>query len=98
MFCFKIPDRYPLAKIVPLMCAGITVYTPMIRYSMNQPSKSLGVIGLGGLGHMAFEFGKAFGLKVTVFRRVYRRELKPLISSAQIILSYHLTRNRWRYT
>jgi hypothetical protein len=51
---------------------------------MNQPSKSLGVIGLGGLGHMAFKFGKAFGLKVTVFRRVNRREFKPLISSAQI--------------
>jgi cinnamyl-alcohol dehydrogenase len=34
---------------------------------MNQPGKSLGVIGLGGLGHMAVKFGKAFGLKVTVF-------------------------------
>uniref|UniRef100_A0A804QKR0 D-isomer specific 2-hydroxyacid dehydrogenase NAD-binding domain-containing protein n=1 Tax=Zea mays TaxID=4577 RepID=A0A804QKR0_MAIZE len=78
------------------MCAGITIYTPMIRHNMNQPSKSLGVIGLGGLGHMAFKFGKAFGLKVTVFRRVNRREFKPLISSAQIILSYHLMRNRWR--
>ncbi|GJN03306.1 hypothetical protein PR202_ga20736 [Eleusine coracana subsp. coracana] len=34
---------------------------------MNQPGKSLGVVGLGGLGHMAVKFGKAFGLKVTVF-------------------------------
>jgi len=49
-----------------LLCAGITVYTPMIRHKMNQPGKSLGVIGLGGLGHMAVKFGKAFGLKVTV--------------------------------
>nr|ACG46937.1 hypothetical protein [Zea mays] len=82
------------------MCVGFTVYTPMIRHSMNQPSKSLGVgvIGLGGLGHMDFKFGKAFWLKVTVFRRVNRRELKPLISSAQIILSYHLTRNKWSLT
>ncbi|OQU79199.1 hypothetical protein SORBI_3008G109800, partial [Sorghum bicolor] len=67
-FCFKIPDDgYPLAKAGPLLCAGITVYTPMIRHNMNQPGKSLGVIGLGGLGHMAVKFGKAFGLKVTVF-------------------------------
>lgn len=51
----------------PLLCAGITVYTPMMRHKMNQPGKSLGVIGLGGLGHMAVKFGKAFGLKVTVF-------------------------------
>ncbi|RWW08270.1 hypothetical protein GW17_00028303 [Ensete ventricosum] len=39
----------------------------MMRHRMNQPGKSLGVIGLGGLGHMAVKFGKAFGLKVTVF-------------------------------
>lgn len=39
----------------------------MMRHKMNQPGKSLGVIGLGGLGHMAVKFGKAFGLEVTVF-------------------------------
>ncbi|TVU31261.1 hypothetical protein EJB05_22942 [Eragrostis curvula] len=66
-YCFKIPDGYPLEKAAPLLCAGITVYTPMMRHNMNQPGKSLGVIGLGGLGHMAVKFGKAFGLKVTVF-------------------------------
>ena len=66
-YCFQIPDGYPLAKAAPLLCAGITVYTPMMRHNMNQPGKSLGVIGLGGLGHMAVKFGKAFGLKVTVF-------------------------------
>jgi cinnamyl-alcohol dehydrogenase len=42
------------------------VYAPMVRHKMNQPGKSLGVIGLGGLGHMAVKFGKAFGLNVTV--------------------------------
>lgn len=66
-YCFKIPDNYPLALAAPLLCAGITVYTPMMRHKMNQPGKSLGVIGLGGLGHLAVKFGKAFGLKVTVF-------------------------------
>ncbi|KAM0830662.1 hypothetical protein ACQ4PT_066072 [Festuca glaucescens] len=66
-YCHKIPDGYPLEKAAPLVCAGITVYTPMMRHNMNQPGKSLGVVGLGGLGHMAVKFGKAFGLKVTVF-------------------------------
>jgi cinnamyl-alcohol dehydrogenase len=65
-YCYKIPDGYPLEKAAPLLCAGITVYTPMIKHNMNQPGKSLGIIGLGGLGHMAVKFGKAFGLKVTV--------------------------------
>nr|GMC99838.1 probable cinnamyl alcohol dehydrogenase 1 [Ipomoea batatas] len=66
-YCYKIPENYPLASAAPLLCAGITVYTPMMRHNMNQPGKSLGVIGLGGLGHLAVKFGKAFGLKVTVF-------------------------------
>ncbi|XBI21458.1 probable cinnamyl alcohol dehydrogenase 1 isoform X2 [Aegilops tauschii subsp. strangulata] len=65
-YCYKIPDGYPLEKAAPLVCAGITVYTPMMRHNMKQPGKSLGVVGLGGLGHMAVKFGKAFGLKVTV--------------------------------
>ncbi|KAF7123364.1 hypothetical protein RHSIM_Rhsim12G0008200 [Rhododendron simsii] len=66
-YCFKIAEDYPLASAAPLLCAGITVYSPMIRHKMNQPGKSLGVIGLGGLGHLAVKFGKAFGLNVTVF-------------------------------
>ncbi|XP_065878792.1 probable cinnamyl alcohol dehydrogenase 1 [Euphorbia lathyris] len=65
-FCFKIREGYPMASASPLLCAGITVYNPMMRHGMNQPGKSLGVIGLGGLGHMAVMFEKAFGLKVTV--------------------------------
>ncbi|KAE8008339.1 hypothetical protein FH972_004860 [Carpinus fangiana] len=67
MYCYTIPDSYPLASAAPLLCAGITVYAPMMRHKMNQAGKSLGVIGLGGLGHMAVKFGKAFGLNVTVF-------------------------------
>ncbi|GMY18903.1 probable cinnamyl alcohol dehydrogenase 1 [Fagus crenata] len=66
-YCYRIPDNYPLASAAPLLCAGSTVYTPMVHHKMNQPGKSLGVIGLGGLGHMAVKFGKAFGLNVTIF-------------------------------
>ncbi|KAI8013409.1 putative cinnamyl alcohol dehydrogenase 1 [Camellia lanceoleosa] len=58
-YCFRIPNDLPLALAAPLLCAGISVYSPMIRHKMNRPGKSLGVIGLGGLGHMA--------VNVTVF-------------------------------
>ncbi|CAL2234734.1 unnamed protein product [Prunus armeniaca] len=59
-----IPANYPLASAAPLLCAGITVYAWMVRHKMNQPGKSLGVIGLGGLGHMGVKFGS---LNVTIF-------------------------------
>ncbi|KAG8095369.1 hypothetical protein GUJ93_ZPchr0012g19100 [Zizania palustris] len=88
-YCFKIPDGYPLAKAAPLLCAGITVYTPMMRHNMNQPGKSLGVIGLGGLGHMAVKFGKAFGLKVTVFStsESKREEAINLLGADNFVIS-----------
>ncbi|KAF6141389.1 hypothetical protein GIB67_021205 [Kingdonia uniflora] len=62
MYVFKIPDNYLSISAAPLLCAGITVYAPMMRHKMNEPSKFLGVIGIGGLGHLAVKFGKAFGL------------------------------------
>ncbi|KAB1206220.1 putative cinnamyl alcohol dehydrogenase 1 [Morella rubra] len=88
-YCFAIPDNYPLASAAPLLCAGITVYTPMMRYKMNQPGKSLGVIGLGGLGHMAVKFGKAFGLNVTVFSTSIskREEALGLLGADKFVVS-----------
>ncbi|KAI4341894.1 hypothetical protein MLD38_026565 [Melastoma candidum] len=65
-YCYTIPEKLPPSLAAPLLCAGITVYSPMMRHGMNQAGKSLGVIGMGGLGHMAVKFGKAFGLHVTV--------------------------------
>jgi len=69
-----------LASAAPLLCAGVTVYSPMVRHKMNQPGKSLGVIGLGGLGHMAVKFGKAFGLSVTVFSTSVSKKEEALTS------------------
>ncbi|XP_030540176.1 probable cinnamyl alcohol dehydrogenase 1 [Rhodamnia argentea] len=88
-YCFRIPENYPLALAAPLLCAGITVYTPMMRHKMNQPGKSLGVIGLGGLGHMAVKFGKAFGLKVAVFSTSIskKEEALSLLGADHFVLS-----------
>jgi D-arabinose 1-dehydrogenase-like Zn-dependent alcohol dehydrogenase len=66
-FVLKIPTNLPLDAAAPLLCAGITVYSPMKHFQMDVAGKHFGVVGLGGLGHMAVKFGKAFGMMVTVF-------------------------------
>ncbi|KAJ1406979.1 Polyketide synthase, enoylreductase domain [Sesbania bispinosa] len=65
-FVIRIPDGLPLDAAAPLLCAGITVYSPLRYFGLDKPGLQLGVVGLGGLGHMAVKFAKAFGAKVTV--------------------------------
>ncbi|KAG8086972.1 hypothetical protein GUJ93_ZPchr0010g10121 [Zizania palustris] len=65
-FVVRFPEAMPLDKGAPLLCAGITVYSPMKYHGLNVPGMHVGVLGLGGLGHVAVKFGKAFGMKVTV--------------------------------
>lgn len=65
-FVLKFPNNVPLDGGAPLLCAGITVYSPLKYYGLDKPGMHLGVVGLGGLGHMAVKFAKAMGLKVTV--------------------------------
>lgn len=60
------PENMPLDAGAPLLCAGITVYSPLKHFGLAQPGKHIGVVGLGGLGHVAVKFAKAFGAKVTV--------------------------------
>lgn len=68
-FVLRFPDTIPMDAGAPLLCAGITVYSPMNYYGLNKAGQRLAVIGLGGLGHMAVKFGKAFGMHVTVVSR-----------------------------
>jgi cinnamyl-alcohol dehydrogenase len=65
-FVFHIPHQLSSTGAAPLLCAGITTYSPLMFYGLNKPGMKLGVVGLGGLGHMAVRFGKALGLEVTV--------------------------------
>eukprot|EP00891_Asterochloris_glomerata_P005343 jgi/Astpho2/5343/Aster-05893 len=65
-YALRVPKNLDLAGCAPLLCAGITTYSPLMYYGLNKPGMKLGVIGLGGLGHMAVKFGKALGLEVTV--------------------------------
>jgi uncharacterized zinc-type alcohol dehydrogenase-like protein len=64
-FVIDIPDVVALAHAGPMMCAGITVYSPLRRWSIG-PGKKVGVVGLGGLGHMATQIASAMGAEVTV--------------------------------
>lgn len=64
-FVLKVSDKLSLAAVAPLLCAGITTYSPLRHWKVGKGHK-LGVLGLGGLGHMAVKFGVAFGAEVTV--------------------------------
>ncbi|XP_055802497.1 8-hydroxygeraniol dehydrogenase-like [Solanum dulcamara] len=59
------PENLPM-EAAPLLCAGITTYSPLKYFGLDKPGMHIGVVGLGGLGHMAVKFAKAFGTKVTV--------------------------------
>ncbi|GFY86269.1 cinnamyl alcohol dehydrogenase 8 [Actinidia rufa] len=66
-FVVHVPDNLPMDAAAPLLCAGITVFCPLKDNNMLElRGKRIGVIGLGGLGHVAVKFGKAFGHHVTV--------------------------------
>jgi uncharacterized zinc-type alcohol dehydrogenase-like protein len=64
-YVLKIPKGIPLERAAPLLCAGITTYSPLKHFGLKKGLK-LAVVGLGGLGHMAVKFGHAFGAHVTV--------------------------------
>ncbi|CAI0403890.1 unnamed protein product [Linum tenue] len=68
----------PLDAGAPLLCAGITVYSPMKYYGLSEPGMHIAVVGLGGLGHVAVKFAKAFGARVTVVSTSPKKEEEAL--------------------
>ena len=64
-FVLRISDKLPLQNVAPLLCAGITTYSPLKHWNVGKGHK-LAVLGLGGLGHMAVKFGVSFGAEVTM--------------------------------
>jgi uncharacterized zinc-type alcohol dehydrogenase-like protein len=65
-FVLRVPSNLNLAGTAPLLCAGITTYSPMRHWGVTK-GKKVGVVGLGGLGHMAVKFAHALGARVVVF-------------------------------
>jgi uncharacterized zinc-type alcohol dehydrogenase-like protein len=65
-FAIPVPPALESEHAAPLMCAGITVYSPLRNHGV-QPSSRVGIIGIGGLGHLGIQFAKTFGAEVTAF-------------------------------
>src|SRR5512136_3431689 len=65
-FVLRVPSNLTLVGAAPLLCAGITTYSPMRRWGVIK-GKKVGIVGLGGLGHMGVKFAHAFGAHVVVF-------------------------------
>lgn len=65
-YALRVPEGLPLANVAPLLCAGITTYSPLRRFKVGEGSR-VGVVGLGGLGHMGVKLAASMGAEVTVF-------------------------------
>ncbi len=72
-YVFRIDERLDLKATAPLLCAGITTYSPL-RYAKVGPGMKVGVLGLGGLGHMGVKFAASFGAEVTVLSTSPKKE------------------------
>ncbi|WP_062213016.1 NAD(P)-dependent alcohol dehydrogenase [Streptomyces sp. NBRC 109706] len=71
-FVLRIPEAIPFESAAPLLCAGITTYSPLRRWNAG-PGKKVAVVGLGGLGHMAVKLAHALGAEVTVLSQSLRK-------------------------
>ena len=89
-YALRIPESLPLDAAAPLLCAGITTYSPLRHWNVG-PGTRLGVIGLGGLGHMAVKIGAAMGAEVTVLSQSLKKMEDGLRLGAK---SYYATSDR----
>lgn len=86
-FVLRAPTNLPLAGVAPLLCAGITTYSPLRHWNVG-PGKKVGIVGLGGLGHMGVKFARAFGAHVTVFTTSPSKKDDAIrLSAHEVILS-----------
>ncbi|GFQ03065.1 geraniol dehydrogenase 1 [Phtheirospermum japonicum] len=77
-FVIRWPENFPLDTGAPLLCAGITTYSPLRYFGLDKPGLHVGVVGLGGLGHVAVKFSKAFGTKLTVISTSLSKKKKAI--------------------
>jgi uncharacterized zinc-type alcohol dehydrogenase-like protein len=84
-FVLRVPEGLELAKAAPLLCAGITTYSPLRTWNVG-PGSRVGVIGLGGLGHMAVKLAVGMGAKVTVLSRSADKRADALALGADALL------------
>jgi uncharacterized zinc-type alcohol dehydrogenase-like protein len=86
-FVLRVPDNLDLAGVAPLLCAGITTWSPIRRWGSLE-GKKVGVVGLGGLGHMGVKFARAFGAHVVVFTTSPgKREAALELGAHEVVIS-----------
>ena len=86
-FVLRVPGNLDLAAAAPLLCAGITTYSPMRHWKVGK-GKRVGIVGLGGLGHMAVKFANAFGAGVALFTTsLHKAEDARRLGAQEVILS-----------
>ncbi len=76
-FAIPVPAALESENVAPLLCAGITVYSPLRNHGVS-PSSRVGIIGIGGLGHIGLQFARAFGAEVTAFSSTKDKEAEAL--------------------
>ncbi len=86
-FVLRVPSNLDLAGAAPLLCAGITTYSPMRHWNVGK-GKKVGVVGLGGLGHMAVKFAHALGAHVVVFTTsLHKKEDALRLGADEVVIS-----------
>src|ERR1700683_2779789 len=86
-FVLRVPSNLSPAGVAPLLCAGITTYSPMRHWAVTK-NKKVGVVGLGGLGHMAVKFAHALGAHVVVFTTSPSKKEDALrLGADQVVIS-----------
>jgi uncharacterized zinc-type alcohol dehydrogenase-like protein len=85
-FAFALPDGLESENAAPLLCGGITVFAPLIHFDIR-PTMKVGVIGIGGLGHLALQFYKAWGCEVTAFSATPGKEKEAKDFGAHQVLN-----------
>ena len=84
-FVLRMPESLDAAAAAPLLCAGITTWSPLKHFGVGEGHR-LGVVGMGGLGHMAVRFGRALGADVTVFTRSEAKRDEALSQGAHHVV------------
>ena len=87
-FVIPIPEALDSEHAAPLLCAGITVYNPLRNHGVN-PSSRVGIVGIGGLGHIAIQFARTFGAEVTAFSTSASKE-----AEARALGAHHFVNTR----
>lgn len=86
-YVLKVPENLDLAAVAPLLCAGITTYSPLKHWNVKENSK-VAVVGLGGLGHMAIKLAKGLGANVSLFSRSPEKTQDALdLGADQVVIS-----------